>query len=195
MDEAYIFEGEETREFKSPNLMAERKRRKKLHDRFLALRSLVPIITKMTREATIQDAITYIETLKADVDLLTQELLELEASSPLFSEETTEPLMTITTDHPQVDASEDVKPTILGDVVEVSKISEKKMWIKITMKKKPGQFSRLMEAIIHLGFELTETTLTTCKGLMLVSSFVQYTYDKLTVAETKQRLLQIVGGI
>ncbi|XP_065879533.1 transcription factor DYT1 [Euphorbia lathyris] len=182
---------DETREFKSKNLEAERRRRKKLSDRLLALRSLVPIITKMTRATIIEDAITYIESLKNDVDLLTQELLEMDASPPLFSAAMAAPVVT-----GSIDVFEEMKPCIIQeDIVEVSKVNEKKMWIKITMKKKQGCFSKLMEAIIHLGFELTETTATSCKGLMLFQSFVQGTYDKLTVEQTKEHLIQIVRGI
>ncbi|WCJ20361.1 basic helix-loop-helix (bHLH) DNA-binding superfamily protein [Euphorbia peplus] len=198
IDELCITEEEEEEsrdDFKSKNLEAERRRRKKLSDYLLTLRSLVPIITKMTKEATIQDAITYIETLKNDVYLLTQELLQIDASES-FSVAMEEAVMTGSADGRVDGAEEDIKPCLITeDIVEVSKVTEKKMWIKITIYKKPGRFSKLMEAMFHLGFELTETTATTCKGLMLVTSFVQSTYEKFTVEETKEHLLQIVRSI
>ncbi|CAH9111987.1 unnamed protein product [Cuscuta europaea] len=74
-------EAQDDGEYKSKNLQAERRRREKLSQRLLELRSLVPNITNMTKETIITDAISYIEELQSNVKELSSQLLENGSSS------------------------------------------------------------------------------------------------------------------
>ncbi|KAK2644294.1 hypothetical protein Ddye_019489 [Dipteronia dyeriana] len=180
---------DDSSEFKSKNLHAERRRRRKLSDRLLTLRSLVPIITNMNKATIIEDAITYIEVLQRDVKILSDQLLEMESSS----EEKEKP---IRIDDQINNAAEEMKKNGIEEDVQVTKISEKKLWMKIVFEKKRGRFTKLLEAMTYLGFEMTDTNVSTYKGAILVSACVERTYeDTLEVQETKELIQQIIRSI
>ncbi|KAG4381036.1 hypothetical protein GLYMA_15G064000v4 [Glycine max] len=145
---------DDTRVYKSKNLEIERRRREKLSTRLLMLRSINPIITNMNRGTIIVDAITYIEKLQHEVQRLSQELHQLEATSEKTAEAKVD----------EIDAVEDMKHWGIQAEVRVAQIDENKLWVKIIIEKKRGRFSKLMEALNNFGIELIDTNFTTTKG-------------------------------
>ncbi|KAL3627588.1 hypothetical protein CASFOL_028951 [Castilleja foliolosa] len=182
-----IEDDDENGKFKSKNLKAERKRRKKLNDKQLELRSLVPIITNMNKATIITDAITYIEELKNTVEELTHQLHEMEATN------------IVDDDQELIKFDFDQREMInagLQPEVHVNHICGTKLWIKIVFQKKNGGLSKLFEAINAIGFDLTDTSITTSRGAVLFTSSAEINLDGvegvLHVEEIKNFLLNII---
>ncbi|KAK6124030.1 hypothetical protein DH2020_042246 [Rehmannia glutinosa] len=172
--------------FKSKNLKAERRRRKKLNDRQLELRSLVPIITNMNKASIITDAITYIEELKNTVEELTDQLQQMEAIG--VDEEKIK--------FEAINSEQEMKNLGISPEVQVSHICGTKLWIKIIFQKKRGGLTKLMEAINVLGFDLTDTNITTSRGSVLFTSSAEGLDGGVPNADQiKKFLLEIIRSI
>ncbi|KAL6573899.1 hypothetical protein OROHE_001441 [Orobanche hederae] len=154
--------------FKSKNLKAERRRRKKLNDRQLELRSL------MNKASIITDAITYIQELKKTVEELTHQLYQMEATSVESDEDRQQKIKYKNINY----SGQEIKKCGITQKTEVeaSHINGSyKLWIRIVFPKKKGGLTKLMEAINSLGFDLTDTSITTSNwegGVLFTSSAV-----------------------
>ncbi|KAM5586748.1 transcription factor DYT1-like [Rosa sericea] len=171
---------EDDSSFKSKNLHAERRRRQKLGDRLLILRSL------MTKETIIEDSITYIKELQTNVNILQEQLFKMEASA--------QEVLELRKD--EVDAAEEMKKFGIQIGVDVAQIDGNKLWVKAIIEKKRCGFTKLVEAMTYFGFELTDTNVTTSNGAMVVSSILTgFHCDTLQVEQTRELILEIVNGI
>ncbi|CAI0468030.1 unnamed protein product [Linum tenue] len=222
------YSDDETKGYKSKNLIAERKRRQKLTDRLLMLRASVPIITnaslqslclpkdsqfrisspinfsgfgwflQMNKATIIDDAITYIQELMRNVEVLSDQLDALSAEE---AAEGSESPATVSAEIKNEDAAagvdpEEMKTCGIQEEVEVMQIEGKKLWVKIVMGKKRGRFTKLIEGMTKLGLQLTHTSLTTSKGAFLVSSCVEVVCEEMAmVHQIKELLIQIMKGI
>nr|GEW03512.1 RNA-directed DNA polymerase, eukaryota, reverse transcriptase zinc-binding domain protein [Tanacetum cinerariifolium] len=102
----------------SKNLNAERKRREKLKNRMLELRSVVPKITNLNKETIIIDAIDYIQELKISVEDLTREIYAMEEE--MANEQSFEII--------QIRPEEKMKKWGIESEVAVTHIDENKLW-------------------------------------------------------------------
>ncbi|CAH2078379.1 unnamed protein product [Thlaspi arvense] len=188
-------EDEANESFKSPNLEAERRRREKLHGRLMALRSHVPIVTNMTKASIVEDAITYIGELQTEVVNLTEKLHEMEEAPPEIDEQQTDHIIKI--EHETIDLKEEMKKLGIEENVQLCKIGERKFWLKITTEKKPGIFTKFMEVMRFMGFEIIDISLTTSSGAILICSSVQilqglWDGDSVDLQQTKEFLLEVM---
>ncbi|ESQ55244.1 hypothetical protein EUTSA_v10027186mg [Eutrema salsugineum] len=188
-------EKQEDESFKSPNLEAERRRREKLHCRLMALRSHVPIVTNMTKASIVEDAITYIGKLQMEVENLTEKLHEIEEAPPEMDEQRTN--LIIKPEHETIDLIEEIKKLGIEENVQLFKIGDRKFWLKITTEKKPGIFTKLMEVMRFIGFEIIDVSLTTSSGAILICSSVQILQglcdgDSVDLEQTKEFLLEVM---
>ncbi|KAF3508271.1 hypothetical protein F2Q69_00009264 [Brassica cretica] len=189
-------ENEVNESFKSPNLEAERRRREKLHGRLMALRSHVPIVTNMTKASIVEDSITYIRELQEEVVNLTEKLHEME-EAPLELDEQQQTDQIIKPEHETIDLKEEMKKLGIEENIQLCKIGERKLWLKITTEKKPGIFTKFMEVMRFMGLEIIDITLTTSCGATLICSSVQILQglcdgDSVDLEQTKEFLLEVM---
>ncbi|XP_010439491.1 PREDICTED: transcription factor DYT1-like [Camelina sativa] len=183
---------EEDESFKSPNLEAERRRRQKLHVRLMALRSHVPIVTNMTKASIVEDAITYIGELQKNVQNLSEKLFEMEEAPPEIDDvEQTDQTM-IKPKLETIHLKEEMKKLGIEENVQLCKIGERRFWLKIITEKKAGIFTKYMEVMRFLGFEIIDISLTTSSGTILISSSVQIHEELCDVEQTKDFLLEVM---
>ncbi|KAL0727381.1 hypothetical protein Bca4012_023474 [Brassica carinata] len=189
-------EEDEVESFKSPNLEAERRRREKLHGRLMALRSHVPIVTNMTKASIVEDAISYIGELQKIVQNLTEKLHEME-ETPLEIDEQQQTDQAIKPEVETINLKEEMKKMGIEENVQLCKIGERKFWLKITTEKKPGIFTKFMDVMSFMGFEISDITLATSNGAIIICSSVQIIQglcdgDSVDLQQTKDFLLEVM---
>ncbi|XP_073154163.1 transcription factor DYT1 [Henckelia pumila] len=187
------------RKFKSKNLEAERRRRKKLSDRQLELRSLVPVITKMNKATIITDAIAYIEDLTKCVDHLTDQLLQMDKETDCVLGENMKPDGETTTSTAAIEKDIINNWGITKPEVHVIKVDGGRLWIKMVFeKKKRGGLTKVIEAMAVLGFDLIDTSVTTSKGAVLFTTFLEVICGGTMLpdaARIKEFLFEVVRNI
>lgn len=203
----------------SKNLVAERKRRKKLNERLYSLRALVPKITKMDRASILGDAIEYVKELQQQVKELQEELLETREedmqqnrASSLQQEDGSgghqieengnivrvdEVQCSLKAD--QIKISCDMNDRRIDDLnqpmqVEVSKMDGHIFSLRIFCEKRPGVFVKLMQALDVLGLDVLHANITTFRGLVL-NVFNAEMRDKelLQAEQVKESLMEMTS--
>ncbi|CAN6870272.1 unnamed protein product [Brassica oleracea] len=191
------------------NLLAERRRRKKLNDRLYALRSLVPRITKLDRASILGDAINYVKELQIEAKELQDELEENSETEDGANRQRGGVSLNgtvVTGFHPGISCNSNV-PNLKQDVdienandkgqemepqVDVAQLDGREFFVKVICEYKPGGFTRLMEALDSLGLEVTNAN--TTRFLSLVSNVfkVEKTDSEMVPAEhVRNSLLEI----
>ncbi|KAF8053182.1 hypothetical protein N665_1455s0006 [Sinapis alba] len=191
------------------NLLAERRRRKKLNDRLYALRSLVPRITKLDRASILGDAINYVKELQNEAKELQDELEENSETEDGSNRQQAGMSLNgtvVTGFHPGLSCNSNV-PNLKQDVdlenandkgqemepqVDVAQLDGREFFVKVICEYKPGGFTRLMEALDSLGLEVTNAN--TTRFLSLVSNVfkVEKTDSEMVPAEhVRNSLLEI----
>ncbi|KAL9317057.1 hypothetical protein ACSQ67_013574 [Phaseolus vulgaris] len=180
----------------SKNLMAERKRRKKLNDRLYKLRSLVPRISKLDRASILGDAIEYVKDLQKQVKELQDELEENADTEsncingnndnnnnqyvgvgelcPNHEHGKSQSGLHVGTSgngyvskQKQEDAALIDKQTQqMEPQVEVALIDGNEYFVKVFCEHRPGGFVRLMESFNTIGMDVVHATVTSHKGLV-----------------------------
>ncbi|KAI9081244.1 hypothetical protein K1719_036816 [Acacia pycnantha] len=150
---------------------AERQRRERLNQRFYALRSAVPNVSKMDKASLLSDAVTYINELKAKIE-------ELETKFKKTEEE--EALATTYYSHSSSEAS------AIG--VEVNIVGTEAM-IRVQCLDVNHPAKRLMDALRQLDFHVHHASVSKVKDLMLQDVVVRVPNNFMTAQAMKNAIL------
>ncbi|RWR73466.1 transcription factor FER-LIKE IRON DEFICIENCY-INDUCED TRANSCRIPTION FACTOR-like protein [Cinnamomum micranthum f. kanehirae] len=154
------------------NLVSERNRRKRLSQQLLALRALVPNITKMDKRSVLVDALAYLSSIHEEIERIKKEELKHIHNSYVQAP-------TNTTLQPQrmiESQTQKPKPRPKSQILEIDaeKMEDRRFVVKITCKGSSDAGGEVLRIIESLGVEITYTALDKIKPmLVLVTIFIR----------------------
>ncbi|XP_073060055.1 transcription factor DYT1 [Primulina eburnea] len=145
----------------------------------------------MNKATIITDAIAYIEDLKKCVEDLSDQLLQMDQETCVKGENMK---------HGETSNTEREMKNwgITQPEVEVIHVDGGRLWIKMIFeKKKRGGLTKVIEAMAMLGFDLIDTSITTSKGAVLVTTFLEVIHGGTfpNAAQIKQFLFKVVRNV
>ncbi|KAF3544667.1 hypothetical protein DY000_02005689 [Brassica cretica] len=169
----------------SKNLMAERRRRKRLNDRLSMLRSIVPKISKMDRTSILGDAIDYMKELLDKINKLQEEEQELGNSNGSHHSKLFGDIKDLNTNEPMVRNSP--KFEVDRRVVDTR--------VEICCSPKPGLLLSTVNTLETLGLEIEQCVISCFSDFSLQASCSEAAQqrDFITSEDIKQALFRNAG--
>ncbi|EOA39211.1 hypothetical protein CARUB_v10012182mg [Capsella rubella] len=177
--------------FKSKNLLSERKRRDRINQAMYALRAVVPKITKMNKIGIFTDAVDYINELLVEKKKLEDELKginEKECKEIAAEEESA-----IADPEAEKRASKLNKKMKKNEVnLEVHEIGERDFLIRVVQEHKRDGFKRLIEAVDSCGLEIIDVNFTRLDLTVKTVLNVKADKDGIASGDLRDSLLKIM---
>lgn len=147
---------------------AERQRRQKLNNRFYALRSVVPNVSKMDKASLLADAVVYINELKAKVQKMESKLKQSQhqASSSLSNAFDQKRSGISTIEQTVSSTSYAMNNGYNNNTVEVQLVGAEAI-VRVHCKDENYPSARLMNVFKDLGLQVRQASLSSVNDLML----------------------------
>ncbi|KAF9662956.1 hypothetical protein SADUNF_Sadunf18G0108100 [Salix dunnii] len=157
----------------SKSTVSERNRRKKLNDKFLALREAVPKISKLDKASIIKDAIDCIQDLQQQETRLQAEIMDLESErlkkEKGYELERERPVL-LRSKKTKYDQISDHRAPPRTDPIEVHQLrvssGEKTLLVNLTCSKSREAMAKICEAFESLELKIITAGVTTVAGMV-----------------------------
>eukprot|EP00268_Persea_americana_P045297 TRINITY_DN4613_c0_g1_i1.p1 TRINITY_DN4613_c0_g1~~TRINITY_DN4613_c0_g1_i1.p1 ORF type:complete len:292 (+),score=65.91 TRINITY_DN4613_c0_g1_i1:193-1068(+) len=152
------------------NLLSERNRRKRLNQQLLALRSLVPCISKMDKRSILMDAATYLQNLHGEIEEVKREIATQETSD--ISTTSSESNLPSPEETIQCNESSPPQHQILN--IDIEEMDERMFATKVVFRRARGAVGQVQRMIESLGLNISNTwTHEIDRHQMITTSFLQ----------------------
>ncbi|KAI6706975.1 hypothetical protein NL676_009937 [Syzygium grande] len=151
---------------------AERQRREKMNQRFYALRSVVPNVSRMDKASLLADAIDYIKKLRSQIDALESKLVKLEPSSPkrlksnMDVADVSETASLLSKNNSTMDSTTLAVQGLSKMAVEVMLVGQEGV-VRVWSPNLEHPGARLMDVLKELGLVVQHASMSYVKGMML----------------------------
>ncbi|CAI9758444.1 unnamed protein product [Fraxinus pennsylvanica] len=163
----------------SKNLMAERRRRKRLNDRLSLLRSIVPRISKMDRTSILGDTIDYMKELLDKIQKLQEEDMSTSQMNLTRNLKELKPNETLVKNPPKFDVERRNRDT----------------QIEVCCTGKPGLLSSTLSTLDALGFDIQQCVISCFNDFSLQASCYETVENQsiMSTEDVKQALFRNAG--